>query len=239
MTLPRLPSQPPTAGVEGGARHLQFTLQSTVQSQWQKQKQWKVHSLLTITGRPLGAVREARSSHPGHLPLLPQLPGSCSGKPILRRPSDGLHASIFNVASRLTYQNPPVYLIPGSPGARGRVCQRKPPATALLWPPVGVGTEPEGTGDWPEEEPRPCSAGPPLPPRAMQASPLFLGLPFRTIVPAAILTCSGEPRLFFLPARPAPRPAANGFLNLPATCRPVTTPAASSSALPQMANPQE
>lgn len=38
-----------------GPRHLQFTLQSTVQSQWQKQKQWKVHSLLTITGRPLGA----------------------------------------------------------------------------------------------------------------------------------------------------------------------------------------
>lgn len=128
MTLPPLPPQPPTAEAEGGAlgsrkeggaRHLQFTLQSTVQSQWQKQKQWKVHSLLTITGRPLGAVREACSSHPGHLPLLPQLPGSCSGKPILGRPSDGLHASIFNAASQLTYQNPPVYSIPGSPGGPG------------------------------------------------------------------------------------------------------------------------
>lgn len=140
---PPFPPQPPTAGAEGGtlgsrkeggARHLQFTLQSTVQSQWQKQKQWKVHSLLTITGRPLGAVPEARSSHPGHLPLLPLLPGSCSGKPILGRPSDGLHASIFNAASQLTYQNPPVYPIPGSPGGPGRVCQRKPPATLSSGP---------------------------------------------------------------------------------------------------------
>lgn len=38
---------------EGGRRrHLQFTLQSTVQSQWQRQKQWKVHSLLTIRPGP-------------------------------------------------------------------------------------------------------------------------------------------------------------------------------------------
>lgn len=38
------------------SRHLQVTLQSTVQAQWQRQKQWKVHSLLTITGRAPGAV---------------------------------------------------------------------------------------------------------------------------------------------------------------------------------------
>lgn len=41
-------------------------------------------------GQAPRAVREARFSHPGHLPLLPQPPGSCSGKPILGRPSDGL-----------------------------------------------------------------------------------------------------------------------------------------------------
>lgn len=42
-------------------------------------------------GRAPGRSPEVRFSHPGHLPLLPQPPGSCSGKPILGRPSDGLH----------------------------------------------------------------------------------------------------------------------------------------------------
>lgn len=35
-----------------------------MQSQWQKQKQWKVHSLLTIPGRPPGAVQEGASRIP-------------------------------------------------------------------------------------------------------------------------------------------------------------------------------
>lgn len=30
-------------------------------------------------GQPLGAVREARFAHPGHLPLLPQPPGCAVG----------------------------------------------------------------------------------------------------------------------------------------------------------------
>lgn len=42
-------------------------------------------------GQAPGRSPEGRVSHPGHLPLRPQPPGSCSGKPILGRPSDGLH----------------------------------------------------------------------------------------------------------------------------------------------------
>lgn len=86
VARPRAPAPPPPAPGSGrggpggagrrgrGSRHLQLTLQSTVQSQWQKQKQWKVHSLLTITGRPRGAVRR-RAAHilPTYLSFLSRL----------------------------------------------------------------------------------------------------------------------------------------------------------------------
>lgn len=116
---------------KGRPRHLQFTLQSTVQSQWQRQKQWKAHSLLTITGRPPGAVREACSSHPGHLPLLPQPPGLCSGKLICQPAAKWASASIFNEAFQLTYCNPPVYPIPASSGGPGGVSRPPGPAHSL------------------------------------------------------------------------------------------------------------
>ena len=54
-----------------------------------------------------------------------------------RRPSDGLHASIFNAASQLTYQNPLVYPIPASAGgprggsARGNLLPRL--SSCPLW----------------------------------------------------------------------------------------------------------
>lgn len=88
------PTPTPAAGSEAGgpgrgSRHLQCTLQRMVQRQWQRQEQWKVHSLLTISG-PRGAVREAPlASCPLTSPS--SAAGLGSGKPIRRQPSDGLH----------------------------------------------------------------------------------------------------------------------------------------------------
>lgn len=125
-------SLPPGAvGVSGEPRssrkegrrpcHLQFTLQSTVQSQWQKQKQWKVHSLLTIAARAPWHGREAPVAP---RPLTSSPSGSWLVQWVMDTPSSrqmGFATSIFNETSQLTYQNPPVHLIPAIPGSPARL----------------------------------------------------------------------------------------------------------------------
>lgn len=83
--------EPPVRSGEEAPRHLQLTLQSTVQWQWQKQKQWKVHSLLTIPGRPPGAVQEGASRIPATYPSFLGHPAQAVGNRYASQPSNGLH----------------------------------------------------------------------------------------------------------------------------------------------------
>lgn len=129
----------------GGSRHLQLTLQSTVQSQRQKQQQRKVHSLLTITGGPLGASgRRASRILATHLSFLSR-PALAVGNRSSGGCQMGSAASIFNAASRPAYQSPPSCIpTPASAGGPGdtRCVALHLSPRAMGW--RRVGAEPEG-----------------------------------------------------------------------------------------------
>lgn len=78
-----------------------------MQSQWQKQKQWKVHSLLTITGGTLGASGRCASRILATYPSFRSRLALAVGNRSAGGCQMGFAASIFNAASRPTYQSPP------------------------------------------------------------------------------------------------------------------------------------
>lgn len=115
-----------------------------------------------------------------------------------RAPSDGLPASIFNAASRLTYQSPPVLPTPvrlqgargpGGGSARGNSCRGSPLVPCGRWDETGGrgASREQVTGDQPEEEP-PCTVQighPSTQALSWRPGQLLLGLPFLTLTPAS------------------------------------------------------
>lgn len=81
---------------EGRGLPSQCTLQRMVPRQWQRQEQWKVHSLLTISGPRGSRPGLALASCPLTSPS--SAAGLGSGKPIAGSRLMGFTASIFNEA---------------------------------------------------------------------------------------------------------------------------------------------
>ena len=101
-----------------GSRHLQFTLQRTVQ--WQRTAGAEaVEGPLPAGHRGPGSRLGAHRLPPAHSPLLLPPPAWALGNRYASSRLMGFTVSIFNEASQPTYQNPPVHLIPESSGAWG------------------------------------------------------------------------------------------------------------------------